>query len=78
MKLSLYYSPWCPFCVRVVNALKHMTVKVELLDTGDRNHLLQLRKGGGKTQVPCLLINNNGQQQWMYESDDIITYLKSL
>lgn len=78
MKLSLYYSPWCPFCVRVVNALKRMSVKVELRDTGDRDYLLQLKSGGGKTQVPCLLIDNDGQQQWLYESDDIITYLKAL
>ena len=78
MKLSLYYSPWCPFCVRVVNALKRMSVKVELRDTGDRNFLLQLKNGGGKTQVPCLLIDNGGQKQWLYESDDIITYLKAL
>ena len=78
MKLSLYYSPWCPFCVRVVNALKRMSVKVELRDTGDRDYLLQLKNGGGKTQVPCLLIDNDGQEQWLYESGDIIAYLKGL
>ncbi|MGH1426359.1 MAG: glutaredoxin family protein [Arenicella sp.] len=78
MKLSLYHSPWCPFCVRVVNALKHMSVDVELRDTSDREHMMALRQGGGKTQVPCLLIEASGKSQWMYESDDIIDYLKSL
>jgi glutaredoxin 2 len=34
--------------------------------------------GGGKNQVPCLRIESeNGHVQWMYESIDIIRYLKS-
>ena len=34
--------------------------------------------GGGKSQVPCLRIEDeNGGVSWMYESIDIIRYLKS-
>jgi hypothetical protein len=34
--------------------------------------------GGGKSQVPCLRIESkNGDVRWMYESIDIIRYLKS-
>jgi len=37
-----------------------------------------LINGGGKAQVPCLRIEGeSGQVQWMYESADIIRYLKS-
>ncbi len=37
----------------------------------------ELIAGGGKKQVPCLRIDSeNGDVQWMYESDDIIHYLK--
>jgi len=33
--------------------------------------------GGGKKQVPCLRIEDErGGVQWMYESRDIIRYLK--
>jgi len=33
--------------------------------------------GGGKKQVPCLRIEDErGGVQWMYESSDIIRYLK--
>jgi len=33
-------------------------------------------QGGGKTQVPCLRIEQaGGEVEWMYESDDIIRYL---
>lgn len=77
MKFSLYYSPWCPFCVRVLNALKRMNVDVELRDTGDRKHLSALREGGGKTQVPCLLIEKKGKKEWMYESNDIVQFLQA-
>ena len=34
--------------------------------------------GGGKSQVPCLRIEDeHGNVRWMYESIDIIKYLKS-
>ena len=34
--------------------------------------------GGGKSQVPCLRIEDeNGDVHWMYESIDIIRYLKT-
>ena len=33
--------------------------------------------GGGKVQVPCLLICEKGKSaQWLYESQDIIHFLK--
>jgi len=34
--------------------------------------------GGGKSQVPCLRIESeSGDIQWLYESTDIIQYLKN-
>ena len=53
-------------------------VNVNLRDIGNPKHRNALVKGGGKSQVPCLLIENNGKQQWMYESDDIVGYLSKL
>lgn len=48
---------------------------IELRNTSDRKHSADLMKGGGKTQVPCLRIDDgSGNVQWMYESDDIIKY----
>ena len=36
-----------------------------------------LLAGGGKDQVPCLRIENeNGDVRWLYESIDIVRYLK--
>jgi len=51
---------------------------VELRSTSDSLHQNALIQGGGKPQVPCLRIENeDGSIEWMYESDDIIRYLKT-
>jgi glutathione S-transferase len=34
-----------------------------------------LTQEGGQLKVPCLRIEKDGETQWMYESDDIISYL---
>jgi len=37
----------------------------------------ELVNGGGKQQVPCLLISERGKSdRWLYESQDIITFIK--
>jgi len=36
----------------------------------------QLIAGGGKPQVPCLRIVQNDAVRWLYESSDIIQFLK--
>lgn len=76
---QLYYFASCPYClmVRVVMwwyGIK-MPVKDILFHPGNHKELIQ---GGGKAQVPCLRIEaENGEISWMYESLDIIRYLKS-
>ena len=72
----LYYSSYCPFCIRVLYPLKGKKHDIELRETSNPEYWLELQQGGGKTQVPCLRIERNGEVQWMYESGDIIQYLK--
>ncbi len=78
-KLSLYFFPSCPFCQYVLASLQSMSVDVSLVnihqDYDARNELIA---GGGKSQVPCLKIENNDGVKWMYESQDIVEYLQSL
>jgi glutathione S-transferase len=50
---------------------------VEMMNTSDVKRHLELLKGGGKGQVPCLRIESQGQTEWMFESDAIINYLSS-
>lgn len=78
-ELTLYYSPYCGFCVRVLRAIQALGVEMELRDvsaagTGYRRELVQ---GGGRGMVPCLRITRSGDDDlWMYESMDIIAYLE--
>ena len=56
--------------------MRNRNIDLELRSTSEREHALELVRGGGKTQVPCLRIETvDGQVEWMYESDDIIRYL---
>ncbi len=51
------------------NALRNIMENIDY-----RNELMA---GGGKTQVPCLRISDGASEQWMYESRDIVEYLKN-
>jgi glutaredoxin 2 len=80
VKLALYYYDACPFCQRVlqvVPSLKHLSV--ELRNTlSDSKYKEELVREGGRLMVPCLRIEVSGKVQWMYESLDIIQYLKKV
>lgn len=75
--LSLYHYQSCPFCARTRNTIEQLSSDVELRDIQlDSKHREDLMSNGGKTQVPCLLIEEEGQQNvWLYESEDIIRFL---
>ncbi|MGH1542090.1 MAG: glutathione S-transferase N-terminal domain-containing protein [Arenicella sp.] len=77
-QLSLYHSELCFFCHKVRQAMSRLNVDVALRDVGEAQHRNDLAKGGGKTQVPCLKIENGSKVKWLYESDDIIRYLQSI
>ncbi len=79
-KHALYYSKYCYFCQKVLMFLRGRKneADIELRSTSNAQFAQELVRGGGKTQVPCLRIENEtGDVQWMYESDDIIQYLKA-
>ena len=75
MKLELYMMDTCPFCRKVFRAIEEMgRTDIEKHDINrsmeDRERLV---RDGGKLQVPCLFIDGKP----MYESDDIIEWLRS-
>jgi len=50
---------------------------IELLSTSDGKNRTDLMLGGGKGQVPCMRIESeNGAIRWMYESDEILSYVR--
>lgn len=76
---ALYYYDACPFCQLVLRSLPNINVEVELRNTLTNPENRQaLMQGGGRTTVPCLRIEQDGKDHWMYESRDIVAYLKSL
>ena len=75
--LSLYQLPGCPFCVKVRRDIKRKGLKIELRNINGKNEYRdELIREGGNRKVPCLKIaGDNGQFEWLYESNDIISYL---
>ena len=77
-KLSLYQFKTCPFCVRVRFTIKRLGLNIETRDARNNpQYKKELVEQGGQAMVPCLRIEKgDGSSQWMYESADIIHYLK--
>ena len=73
MELFIYET--CPFCLKVMDAMKGMGYKegedITLVDAHQEENKERLLKLGGKTQVPFLVDGDTT----MYESDDITEYL---
>lgn len=70
---TLYYKKSCPYCQKVLDFMDANKITMGTRDTmmpGNQNDLVRI---GGKKQVPCLVIGRKA----MYESDDIIAYLRS-
>ena len=72
MDLKLYYKPECPFCKKVLSFMEKNDIELELKNIHDEENKKFLVEKGGMTQVPCLFIDGKA----MYESDDIIEFLK--
>ena len=77
--MSLYQFNSCPFCIKVRRQIKRQSLKISLLDAlHDQKNRDELLNGGGEIKVPCLkIVNDSGEVTWMYESNDIIEYLKN-
>lgn len=78
-KFALYQFNACPFCVKVRREIRRHALNIDLRDAQfDETHKQALIEGGGRHKVPCLRIAEpSGTDRWLYESDDIISYLKS-
>lgn len=76
--LALYQFRTCPFCIKVRQEMRRLSLNIELRDArNDAGHAAELLAGGGKPQVPCLrIVEADGETRWLYESGDIIVYLR--
>ena len=76
--LKLYQFHACPFCVKVRRTIKRLGLTIETRDAKNEGPFrTDLIEKGGKSKVPCLKIEDDkGQDQWMYESSQIVSYLE--
>ena len=73
--LTLYIGLGCPFCTKVTRFMNNKGIDIPIKDIWhDEQARKELVALTGKTQVPCLQIDDQG----MLESDDIIDYLRDL
>lgn len=75
--LVLYQFKTCPFCIKVRRHNKRLSLNVEMRDAQhNQEYRQELLQGGGQIKVPCLkIIDEQNNVKWMYESDDIVSYL---
>jgi glutathione S-transferase len=74
---QLFGYPSCPFCARVLRFLQESGIELSWRDIhGDRDAYAELLRGGGSSTVPCLRIERDAGVTWLYESADIIDYLR--
>lgn len=76
--LALYQFKTCPFCIKVKRHNKRLSLNIETRDAQHNPiHRKELLQGGGQVKVPCLkIVDEKGNDQWMYESKDIMKYLQ--
>ena len=76
--LVLYQFKTCPFCIKVNRNNRRLALNIETRDAQHNpTHREELLHGGGQIKVPCLkIIDDKGNDSWMYESDEILSYLQ--
>jgi len=75
MKLYQLYA--CPFCIKTRRVIRRLNLPIETRNVSPGSPWREeLEQGGGRIQVPCLRIESDGQDVWMYESGDIIRFLE--
>jgi len=76
-QLALYQFRTCPFCIKVRKEIARLGLNIETRDAQhDPKHRQALERNGGKVKVPCLLItDDDGREEWLYESSDINAWL---
>lgn len=74
-KLELFYFDECPYCQRVLGAIKDYSIKNIIFSNTRKepSKKNQLLADTGRQTVPCLYINGRP----MHESSDIIQWLKA-
>ena len=76
--LVLYQFNTCPFCIKVRQEMRRLSLPIEKRDAQhNAAYRAELLQGSGATKVPCLKITDAaGQSQWLTDSAAIVAYLR--
>lgn len=77
-KMAFYHYETCMFCARVKSTIQSLNLSIETRDVHlETSHMQELITKGGKPTVPCLRIDypGNSESRWLYESNDIKSFL---
>jgi glutaredoxin len=76
--LALYQFNTCPFCIKVRQEMRRLSLPIEKRDAQHHvAHRDELQQGSGATKVPCLKISQaNGQVRWLQDSNAIVAHLR--
>ena len=77
-KLVLYHFDGCPYCSMVRSAIDQLGIDIELRDIfQDSHHRDDLVGARGRATVPVLrIVSPDGEDRWMPESRDIVSFLQ--
>jgi len=77
--LALYQYKTCPFCIKVRQEMRRLSLPITQVDAQPEGPArAALVQQGGHAKVPCLKITyESGKSHWLYDSEKIITYLRS-
>ena len=73
---DLYIMETCPYCKKVLAFAEEKGISLNKIDIANKSNEEVLIKLGGKRQVPFFVDKERNIQ--MYESMDIIEYLKTV
>ncbi len=76
--LALYQYQTCPFCIKVRQEMRRLSLPIQHLDAQAPGPLREeLLRESGQTKVPCLKITDpTGHSQWLQDSEKIMAYLR--
>ncbi len=76
--LTLYQFSTCPFCIKVRQEMRRLSLPIEKRDVQHNlSNRAELTQGGGAYKVPCLkVLDANGKSQWIYDSGAVMAYLQ--
>lgn len=74
--IRLFMLNTCGYCRRIIEYLDENNIPYEKIDISEKENEEALVRIGGKRQVPFIIDTDKNIE--MYESNDILEYLKTL